>query len=87
MLQLGLKPEDFEIHSFRKGIATYAAGFICGPSIVSIFLRAGWSLGQVQDRYKTFSDGGEQFCGRVSCGLDLTSEQFSVLPPHFGQAG
>lgn len=84
LMQHGLKPEDFGTHSFRKGIATYAAGFIGGPSILSIFLRAGWSLGQVQDRYITFSDGGDQFCGHVACGLDMTSERFSVLPPHFG---
>lgn len=82
--ELGLKVEDFGTHSFRKGVATYTAGFIGGPSIISIFLRAGWSLGQVQDRYLTYADGGDQFCGRVACGLSLNDgDKFSVLPPHF----
>ncbi len=42
--------EDFGTHSFRKGVASYVAGVIGGPGIVAIFLRAGWSLGQVLDR-------------------------------------
>lgn len=73
--ELGLKVEDFGTHSFRKGIATYAAGFIGGPSIIAIFLRAGWSLGQVHDRYLTYADGGDQFCGRVACGLKAPLDQ------------
>jgi hypothetical protein len=71
-------------HSFRKGIATYCSGFIGGPSVIAIILRAGWSLGQVQDRYITYSDGGDQFCGRVAAGLNFNEgSRFSVLPPHF----
>lgn len=40
----GYKAGDFGTHSFHKGATTYTAGFIGGPSVVSIFLRAGWSL-------------------------------------------
>jgi hypothetical protein len=81
---LGHSPKDFGTHSFRKGIATYCSGFIGGPSIIAIFLRAGWSLGQVQDRYITYSDGGDHLCGRVAAGLDFNGgSKFAVLPPHF----
>jgi hypothetical protein len=81
---LGFCESDFGTHSFRKGIASFCAGFIGGPSVIAIFLRAGWSLGQVQDRYITYSDGGDQLCGRVAAGLNFNEgSKFSVLPPHF----
>jgi hypothetical protein len=54
-----------------------------GPGAVAIHLRAGWSLGSVQDRY-IFSDSGQdQFCGRCVNGFPLTETCFAVLPPHF----
>lgn len=81
---LGFRIKDFGSHSFRKGIATYCSGFIGGPSVIAIFLRAGWSLGHVQDRYIKFSDGSDQFCGRIAAGLNFHGgSQFAVLPPHF----
>jgi len=79
---LGHSVKDFGTHSFRKGIASFCAGFIGGPSVIAIYLRAGWSLGQVQDRYITYSDGGDQLCGRVAAGLDFNAgANFAVLPP------
>ena len=81
---LGHEANDFGTHSFRKGVTTHAAGFICGPSMSSIFLRAGWSLGQVQQRYIAHTPGGDQFCGRVASGLTFArGSDFCVLPPHF----
>jgi hypothetical protein len=44
------KVDDIGTHSIRKGAATWAAALVDGPSSISIYLRAGWSLG-VQDRY------------------------------------
>ncbi len=84
MSNLGFRPEDYGTHSFRKGIASFVAGFIGGPGIITIFLRAGWSVGPVQDRYLTYADGGDQLCGRVACGLNFNDgSQFAVLPPTF----
>jgi len=84
---LGYKVTDIGTHSFRKGIATYCAGFIGGPSVIAIFLRAGWSLGQVQDRYITHSEGADHLCGRVAAGLNFMSgSNFAVLPPHFANS-
>lgn len=84
MSNLGFQPEDYGTHSFRKGIASFVAGFIGGPGIISIFLRAGWSVGPVQDRYLTYADGGDQLCGRVACGLNFNDgSKFAVLPPTF----
>jgi hypothetical protein len=37
-------------HSVRKGVATFAcSGSTGGPSFVSVCLRCGWSLGDIQD--------------------------------------
>jgi hypothetical protein len=72
---LGYNFSDFGAHSFRKAIATYASGFIGGHSVIAIFLLAGWSLGQVQGRYITYSNGGDHFCGRVAAGETFLSIQ------------
>lgn len=81
---LGYEVSDFGTHSFWKGAATYCAGFVGGPSVITIFLRAEWSLGQVQDRYLMFADGGDQLYGRIAAGLNFgNGPEFSVLPPRF----
>lgn len=54
-----------------------------GPNAVQVYLRAGWSLGNVQDRYLFSGTGTDQLCGRCACGLPLNSLQFGALPPHF----
>lgn len=60
------------------------AGFIGGPNVISMFLRAGWSVGEVQDRYLKYSDRGDQQCGRVAAGLDFNDGPgFNLLFPKF----
>jgi hypothetical protein len=75
--------DDLGTHSFRKGVVTYVLSFPCGPSVVAAFLRAGWSLGAVQQRYIFEGEGSDQFLGRVACGLPFGENQFQSLPPHF----
>jgi hypothetical protein len=55
---LGGEKKQLGTHSVRKGAASYCAGMISGPSTVQVFLRAGWSLGNVQDRYLFAGAGG-----------------------------
>jgi hypothetical protein len=87
MGNLGYAATEFGSHSFRKGITTFCAALIGGPSVIAIFQRAGWSLGQVQDRYFMYSDGGDQLCGRIAAGLNFNGgSSFAVLPPHFANA-
>jgi hypothetical protein len=44
--------EDLGTHSARKGAATYcSSGSTAGPSAAAINLRAGWSMGTVQNTY------------------------------------
>lgn len=85
MTNLGYIATDFGTHSFRKGVVTFiSGGFLGGPGVIAIFLRAGWSLGGVQDRYIHYQDGADQYLGRIVCGLNLNdSDEFCVLPPRF----
>ncbi|POM62610.1 LOW QUALITY PROTEIN: hypothetical protein PHPALM_28209 [Phytophthora palmivora] len=75
-------------HSIRKGVATFAcSGTTGGPSIASVCLRVGWSLGGVlggvQDRYTRYESAGDQYLGRVVAGMPLNQAEFALLPPHF----
>jgi hypothetical protein len=76
--------EDIGTHSFRKGVVTFVLSFPGGPSVIVAYLRACWSLGQVQHRYIFEGEGGaDQFLGRVAAGLALDEIEFTALPPRF----
>jgi integrase len=83
LLNQGVEISMIGTHSFRKGIASFLSGTPGGPTAISIYLRAGWSLGPVQSRYILEGEGGDQVCGRAACGLPLTDVTFANLPPHF----
>lgn len=85
LLEMGILIGELGTHSFRKGVATFLSGLNGGPSAIQIYLRAGWSLGNVQNRYIFDGPGGDQLCGRAATGLCLTDKEFSNLPPHFNQ--
>lgn len=71
-------------HSLRKGAVSFAAGATtAAPSIVSIILRAGWSLRGVENRYFRKEGAGDQYVGRILAGLDPNSGKFAILPPFF----
>lgn len=80
----GLDSSDLGSHSIRKGVVTYTlGGSTAAPGIFSVTLRAQWKQGLVQEKYIKYQAAADQFCGRVAAGLDLLSEKFAVLPPHF----
>jgi hypothetical protein len=83
ILNMGVYISEIGTHSFRKGVSTYLGSQPGGPSPISVFLRAGWSLGRVQSRYIFENEGGDQFVGRAATGLPLTDIKFASLPPHF----
>ena len=85
--RLGAEKKQLGTHSVRKGSASYCAGMMNGPSTVQVFLRAGWSLGNVQDRYLFAGAGGDQLTGRVLSGLPFNDASFASLPPHFTAEG
>ena len=75
--------ENIGTHSFRKGAATYALQFSGMFQLTDLYLRVGWTLGNVQDRYIFQTPGGDQCLGRVLAGLSPYSNNFAMLPPHF----
>lgn len=84
--------KDIGTHSFRKGACTFALGIPSLSMISDVYLRVGWSLGNVKDRYISQSPGGDHCLGRpggdhclgrVLSGLGPNTEEFAALPPHF----
>jgi hypothetical protein len=80
----GIIVKDFGTHSVRKGSATYcASGSTSSPSDIAIKIRGGWTMDGVEGRYFKFSAAGDQFVGRVVCGLPINGAEFGILPPYF----
>ncbi|OQR82152.1 hypothetical protein ACHHYP_16364 [Achlya hypogyna] len=78
------KKKKHGTQSIRKGVVTYAcSGSTGGPSVVSVCLRCGWSLGHVMERYFKYEQAGDQFVGRVVSGLPINGANFAIAPPHF----
>lgn len=81
---MGIPYKNVGAYSTRKGSTTYCcSGSVDGPPIISVLLRAGWAIGKTLESYLRFARAGDNFCGRVVCGLPQQSSKFSALPPHF----
>ena len=50
----GTDGKNIGTHSFRKGVLTHCSSCPGGPPPTAIFLRAGWTLGPVQQRLVAF---------------------------------
>mmetsp|Transcript_21038 Transcript_21038/g.25871 ORF Transcript_21038/g.25871 Transcript_21038/m.25871 type:complete len:633 (+) Transcript_21038:146-2044(+) len=86
--RLGVSHGDLGTHSSRKGVATLvAAGCTASPPIVSICLRAGWSMGGVKERYFRHERAGDRYVGRCASCLDQSSKDFAVSCPYFDFTG
>ena len=80
-LAAGIDPQEIGTHSIRKGAATYCcAGVHPGPPVVSVCLRAGWSLGRVKKRYLKYEVAGDELVGRTLTGIPPTSSEFGISP-------
>ncbi len=55
----GFEIGQLGIHSFRKGATTYVNSSNVNPSIIALYHRAGWSIGNVQQRYMYPTDTGD----------------------------
>lgn len=76
--------KDFGTHSFRKGVSSYLSSVMDGPGNIPIFNRLGWSIGNVQQRYISDGDAGQDnYIGRIVVGRTPTNMHFCELPPHF----
>ena len=81
---MGVEPGDLGTHSCRKGVGTMvSAGCTVSPPIVSICVRAGWSMGGVKDKYLKRENASDQYVGRCASCLDQLDKSFAVSPPYF----
>ena len=64
-VDLGAVRTELGTHSNRKGCATYLLALSTSLSVVCVYLRAGWTLGRVQDRYILGGPGGDQLIARA----------------------
>ena len=62
LTQLGVDALEVSTHSFRKGVAEFLNSMIGSASHLSIYLRAGWSLGPVQSRNILEGQCSDQLC-------------------------
>ncbi|RLN93538.1 hypothetical protein BBJ28_00023396, partial [Nothophytophthora sp. Chile5] len=84
LVRRSIDANDLGTHSFRKGASSYAAsGSAGGPSAAAVYLRAGWSLGGVQDTYMRYESAGDMHVGRTVCGLPDDRPEFALLSPRF----
>ena len=65
------------------GVATFISNCPGGPQVLAIFRRAGWSIGDVIERYIEWMDGQDQFVGRCAAGVSVLDNNFDQLPPHY----
>ena len=80
-LSCGIDPKEIGTHSIRKGAATCCCtGVHPGPAVVSVCLRAGWSLGRVKERYLKYEVAGDELVGGTLTGISPTSTQFGISP-------
>jgi hypothetical protein len=65
LVRLGVNAQDVGTHSIRKGAATFCySGSTSCPSPTAVHLRAGWSLGGVQNTHLRYESAGNMHVGR-----------------------
>lgn len=65
LMKVGCDLHHFGTHSIRKGSGTYiCTGCTISPPILSVCLRADWSIGSVKERYLHYEKAGDQSVGR-----------------------
>ena len=79
--ELGVNPKMIGTHSIRKGAVTYMSSLPGGPSILSVCICAGWTMGTVKDVYMWYLSSGDQFVGHCLEMLPLLQMEFVSPPP------
>lgn len=82
---LSIQGWSWKIDSIRTGAATFLLYLVNGPSAVPVYLRAGWTLGNIPDRYIHDGARGDQLVERTIYLLPLLEADRYI--PHFTQEG
>lgn len=88
IVSMGMDPDSIGVHSIHKGAATFVCnGTEATVSFAAVCQRAGWSMGDVKDRYIHHDAAGDNVVGRVVAGLNMHTEEFCSSAPLFVTAG
>ena len=79
--ELGVNPKIIGTHSIRKGAVTDMSSLPGGPSILSVCIHAGWTMGTVKDVHMQYLSLGDQFVGHCLAMLPLLRMEFVSSPP------
>lgn len=60
----GTTTDNLATHSIRKFILDHLTSVLDGPNTCAVYIRAGWSLGNTQDRYILGGLGEDNLIGR-----------------------
>ena len=81
---LGVDENTLGSHLCCKGAITLVStGCTTSLPMASICLRAGWSMGNVKDRYIFYKKAGDQFCGRCVTSISSLTKKFAVSPVYW----
>ena len=78
--KLRVNPKMIGTHSIRKGAVTYMSSLPGGPSISSVCIHAGWTMGTVKDVYMCYLSSEDQFVGCCLVMLPLLQMEFASSP-------
>jgi hypothetical protein len=71
LARYGLTADDLHTHSIRKAAGSFAAASE-HVSLITLCLRAAWTIAAVMKKYLHFEKGGDQMLGRVLTTMDST---------------
>ena len=81
---LGVEKGMIGAHYIRKGAITVVAnGYTFSPPMASIFLRSGWIMGTIIDRFIHYEKAGDQFVGLSVTGIYSLNKDFRMSPVHW----
>ena len=73
------EPKELGSHWICKGGATFCcAGVHLGPPIVSVCLRAGWTVGRVKEQYLNYKNAGYELVRCTLTRIPPTSCEFGI---------
>ena len=78
----GFEASDIQTHSVRKTGASFGAAQE-HVSIMTICLRAAWTITQVMKKYIFRERGADNQLGRTMALIPGNTAEFNALPPHF----
>ena len=83
---MNVDPKELGSHSICKGPVTYCCAKVYpGPPVVSVCLRARWTVGRIKEQYLKYENAGDELVGHTLTGVPPSSCNFGIYSVHFKQ--